>query len=139
MRAENPWVLYRKVYEIMIDGFVTVAIHKDKSHEPVIVRSFREDGASKAKTKKLHEIRHKNVLTLLESFSYKGYRYLILERISVSLVEVVACPHYLTKDELVAFLGQVSSEACCRGYDTDACRSWPAFASLNPRASCTAP
>jgi hypothetical protein len=53
----------------MIDGLVTVAIHKDRSYEPVIVRSFREDGAPKAKTKKLHEIHHNNVLTLLESLT----------------------------------------------------------------------
>lgn len=107
MREEDPWARYRKVYEIMIDGFVTVAIRKDKTREPVIVRRFLENGPPAAETKKLHELHHENILTL-ESFSFEGYRHLILERISVSLVDVVACPHYLSVPELVAILKQVS-------------------------------
>lgn len=108
MREEDPWARYRKVYEIMIDGFITVAVRKDKTREPVIVRYFREDGPPTAETKKLHELHHENILTVLESFSFEGYRHLILERISVSLVDVVACPHYLSVPELVAILKQVS-------------------------------
>ena len=115
MRAEDPWARYRKVYEIMIDDFTTVAIRKDKSYEPVIVRSFREDRAPTTKTKRLHEIRHENLLALLESFSFEGYRYLILERVSVSLVEVVASPHYPTVHELTAVLGQVSPGCVLHG------------------------
>jgi hypothetical protein len=139
MRTEDPWARYRKVYEIMIDDFTTVAIRKDKSYEPVIVRSFREDRAPTAKTKKLHEIRYENLLTLLESFSFEGYRYLILSRVSVSLIEVVASPHYPTVHELAVVLGQVGLCACYAVYNTDNCRLWWAFAFLNPTASCMAP
>jgi hypothetical protein len=108
MIAGDPWELYRKVYDIMIDGFVTAAVRKD-SYEPVMVRSYREDGPPTARTKKLHEIHHDNLLILHESFNFKGYCHLILERESISLVEVVACPHYSTIHELVAIVGQVSS------------------------------
>jgi hypothetical protein len=139
MRAEDPWTRYKKLYEIMLDDFTTVAVHKDKSYDPVIVRNFREDKAIAARTKTLHEIRHENLLVLLESFSFKGYRYLIFERISVSLVEVVACPHSPSVHELVAVIGQVSSGACCLVYDTDVYRLWLALSFLNPMASCTVP
>jgi hypothetical protein len=108
MIAGDPWELYRKVYDIMIDDFVTVAVRKDKSYEPVMVRTYREDGSPTAETKKLHQIHHDNLLALHESFSFRGYRHLILERETISLIEVVACPHYPTVHELVAVVGQVS-------------------------------
>jgi hypothetical protein len=139
MRVEDPWARYKKLYEIMLDDFTTVAVHRGKAYEPVIVRSFREGETPTARTKKLHEVRHENLLTLVESFSFKGYRHLIFERISVSLVEVVACPHKPTVHELVAVIGQVSSGVCCLGHDTDIYRLLLVFSFLNPIASCTVP
>jgi hypothetical protein len=107
IRAEDPWARYQKVYEIKLDRFATAAIRRDRFYDPVIVRSFREDVGPTPKTKKLHEIRHENLFTLIESFSFKNNRYLIF------VVQVVAGPHYLTVYELVVILGQVSSEAFC--------------------------
>ena len=91
----------------MIDSFITAAICKN-SYKPVMVRSYREDGLPIATIKKLHEIHHDNLLILHESFSFKGYCHLILKRKSISLVKVVACPHYPTIYKLVAIVRQVS-------------------------------
>lgn len=139
MRAEDPWARYKKLYEIMLDDFTTVAVHKGRAYEPVIVRSFREDETPTARTKKIHELRHENLLALVESFSFKGYRHFVFERISVSLVEVVACPHKPSVHELVAVIRQVSSCVCCLGYDTDVYRLWLALSFLNLITSCTVP
>jgi hypothetical protein len=96
IRADNPWVQYQKVYEIKLYRFVTDAIRKDMFYDPAIVRSFREDVGPTPKMKKLHDIRHENILTLTGSFSFKDNRYLIFEP--------VASPHCLTVYELGAIL-----------------------------------
>lgn len=55
----------------------------------------------------LHYIRHDNFVTALESFSFEEFFYVILERMNISLVQIVASPPYLGEQELTVILGQV--------------------------------
>ncbi len=56
----------------------------------------------------LHHIRHDNFVVVLESFSFEGFFYVILERMDISLVQIVASSFYLGEQELAAILEQVA-------------------------------
>lgn len=107
--AGSPWNRYKKVIEAKVDGFVVIAERRDdESYDLVRVLSVPEGEEASAKTKKLHEIRHENFLTLLESFSFEGSRHIILEHVSYSLAHVVSSAAYPSVDHLAAIFGQVS-------------------------------
>jgi hypothetical protein len=45
-KKESPWNSFWKVYELNVDGFVTVAIRQDRSCELVTVKRFTNAGAA---------------------------------------------------------------------------------------------
>ncbi len=55
----------------------------------------------------LHHIRHDNFVAVLESFSFEGFFYVILERMNISLVQIVASPPYPDEQELAAILERI--------------------------------
>ena len=55
----------------------------------------------------IHSSRHDYIVTVLETFRFEGSFYVVLERIDISLVQIVASPPYLGEQELAAILGQV--------------------------------
>lgn len=55
----------------------------------------------------IHSIRHDHIVTVLETFRFEGSFYVVLERMAISLVQIVASPPYPGKQELAAILGQV--------------------------------
>ncbi|KAL9062304.1 MAG: hypothetical protein Q9161_009822 [Pseudevernia consocians] len=56
---------------------------------------------------KRKSIRHDHIVTVLETFRFEGSFYVVLERMAISLVQIVASPPYPGKQELAAILGQV--------------------------------
>ena len=56
----------------------------------------------------LHHIRHDNFVAVLESFSFEKFFYVILERMNISLVQIVASSLYFDEQELTAILGQIA-------------------------------
>jgi hypothetical protein len=60
----NTWNSFRKVCELNVDGFVTVAVRQDTSCELVTVKRFTNTEAAR-KVAMLQRIRHKNFLPML--------------------------------------------------------------------------
>jgi hypothetical protein len=107
--AGSPWDRYKKVIKAKINSFVVITEHTDNdSYDLVRVLSVPEGEEATTKTKKLYEIRHKNFLALLKSFSFEGSCHIILEHVSYSLTHVVSSAIYLSVDHLAAIFGQVS-------------------------------
>jgi len=55
----------------------------------------------------LHHIQHDNFVAVLESFSFEKFFYVILERMNISLVQIVASSLYFNEQELTVILEQI--------------------------------
>ena len=55
----------------------------------------------------IHNTRHDNIVAVLETFRFGGSFYVILERMGISLLQIVASPPYPGEQELAAISGQV--------------------------------
>ncbi|MCJ1473170.1 hypothetical protein MMC13_001821 [Lambiella insularis] len=92
MRDGSPWGSYWKSFQVKYTDFVTVAVRKGGRRKCVVM---------------IHGIRHDNIVTVLETFRHEGSFHVVLERIPISLVQIVASPPYPGEQELAAILGQI--------------------------------
>ena len=106
MKDESPWESYWKIFQLKFDRFVTVAVRKEPLRKCVIVKKFSESD-SQEELRMMHSIRHDHIVTVLETFRFEGSFYIVLERMAISLVQIVASPPYPGEQELAAILGQV--------------------------------
>ena len=56
----------------------------------------------------LHHIRHDNFVVVLESFNFEKFFYIILERMNISLVQIVASSFYFDEQELTVIFEQMN-------------------------------
>ena len=106
MKDESPWEHYWKIFQLKFDRFVTVAVQKEPLRKCVIVKSFSESDCQE-ELRMIHSIRHNHIVTVLETFRFEDSFYVVLERMAISLVQIVASPPYPGEQELAAILGQV--------------------------------
>jgi len=52
----------------------------------------------------IHNIRHDHIVSVLEIFRFKSSFYVVLERMIISLVQIVASSLYLDEQELIVIL-----------------------------------
>ena len=107
VKNESPWNTYKKRFQVKLDRWVTIADRRESVRKRVVVKSFSGQD-SYDELRMLHHIRHDNFATVLESFRFEGSFYVILERLPISLVQVVASPPYPSEQELAAIMGQVN-------------------------------
>ena len=55
----------------------------------------------------IHSIRYYHIITVLKTFRFEDSFYVVLERMAISLMQIVASPPYSGEQELVIILGQV--------------------------------
>jgi hypothetical protein len=120
-KKESPWNSFRKVYELKMDCFITVATSKDHYGHLVSVKAFPEQEAA-GKVAMLQRIRHDKFLGMLECFSFENCLHVIFEHVPITLAQVVLSPPYLTELELAAILGQVNLRGLCIKRSADGCR-----------------
>ncbi len=106
MKNKSSWKSYKKIFQLKLDHFITVAVQKESLRKRVIVKSFSKSD-SHEKLHMLHHIRHDNFVVVLESFSFKKFFYVILERMNISLVQIVASSLYFDEQELTVILEQI--------------------------------
>ena len=104
----SPWSRYRKVYELKLDGFDTIAVQEDLPCDLVIVKTFTWPKASE-QVDMLQRIQHPNFIGLIDHFIFEKLSYVFLEYVDTSLAHVVTSPAYPTELHLAAILGQVIS------------------------------
>lgn len=83
---------------------MTVAARKGARRKCGMIKSFPV-GADILEM--IHDVRHDNMVTVLETFLFEGIFNVVLEHIPISLVQIVASPPYSGEQELAAILGQV--------------------------------
>ena len=108
LKTESPWQSLQKVYELKLDGFITVAVRRPPSCELVTVKSF-VGSDSQQKMERLQQTHHENFVAFLETFRSEGSLHVVLDYIPISLAHMIASPAYPTELQLAAILGQVSS------------------------------
>jgi serine/threonine protein kinase len=69
------------------------------------VKSFATISNSQVELKMIHSIRHNHIVSVLEIFRFENSFYVVLERMTISLVQIVASSPYPNEQELVAILG----------------------------------
>ena len=106
MKDESPWEHYWKIFQLKFDRFVTVAVQKEPLRKCVIVKRFSESDCQEG-LRIIYNIRHNHIITVFKTFRFEGSFYVVLERIAISLVQIVASPPYPGEQELAAILGQV--------------------------------
>ncbi len=107
LKYESPWHSLQKVYELKLDGFITVATRKPPSCEVVTVKNFVGPNRDE-KLKRLQQTQNQNFQGFLEAFESEGSVYVVLEYVPISLAHMVASPANPTELQLVAILGQVT-------------------------------
>jgi len=103
MKNESSWKSYKKIFQLKLDHFITVVVRKESLRKRVIVKSFSRSD-SHEKLHMLHHIQHDNFVVVLESFSFEKFFYVILERMNISLVQIVASSLYFNEQELTVIL-----------------------------------
>lgn len=105
-RKESPWDFYEKVFDLDLNGPVTVAQRKAPLSGLVAMRTFSLTAAEKALfTHK--RIRHDCIVEALDAFTTETSFYVILEHMPISLEQIVDSVKYPTERQLAAILGQV--------------------------------
>lgn len=107
MKDGSPWDSYSKIFQLKYSNFVIVAARKRAPRKRVVVKSFAAGSDSQEELQIIHSLRHDHIVTVLETFRFEGSFYVVLERMAISLVQIVASPPYPGEQELAAILGQV--------------------------------
>ncbi len=108
MKDGSPWDSYSKIFQLKYHNFVHVAARKRSPRKCVLVKSFAAVSDSQVELEMIHSIRHDHIVSVLETFRFEGSFYVVLERMAISLVQIVASPPYPGEQELAAILGQVN-------------------------------
>jgi hypothetical protein len=108
MKDGSPWDSYSKIFQLKYNNFVHVAARKRSPRKCVLVKSFAAVSDSQVELEMIHSIRHDHIVSVLETFRFEGSFYVVLERMAISLVQIVASPPYPGEQELAAILGQVN-------------------------------
>jgi len=103
----SPWDAYCKKFQLQLDDEVTVAVWKGIPRRRVIIKRFSMSD-SQQELQMIHNVRNDNIVTALQTFRFEGSFYVVLERMAISLLEIVASPPYPGEQELAAIVGQVS-------------------------------
>lgn len=106
MKDGSPWDSYRLIFQHKFVHFVTVAVRKESPRKRVIVKNFSGRDFPR-ELEMIHSIRHDKIVTVLETFRFDGSFHVILERVAISLLQIVASPPYPGEEGLAAILGQV--------------------------------
>lgn len=105
-RKESPWEIYQEVFDLDLNGPVTVAKGKARHSELVAVRAFPVAAAEKALY--MHgRVRHANIVEALDAFTTETSFYIVLEHMPISLDQIVESAKYPTEGQLAAILVQV--------------------------------
>ncbi len=100
----TPWDKYQEVYEILdFEGAVSVATGNGQC---VHVRKFSGPDAERAVQKYL-QLRHDNIVKVLEEFNTLDIHYIVLEEMKLCLYHIVRCPGYPNELQLRSILVQV--------------------------------
>lgn len=84
-----------------------IAARKRAPWKRIVVKSFAAGSDSQEELQMIYSLRYNHIITVLETFRFEGLFYIVLERIAISLVQIVASPPYPGEQELAAILGQV--------------------------------
>ena len=106
LQKESPWKYYRKVFGLTLDHSSIVAIRKS-SYELTTAKSL-SGPEGEGKYEMLRQIRHENVIALLDCFECNNSLHVFFEHVEISLTQIVACPAYPNERQLAAMLRQVS-------------------------------
>jgi len=106
MKNESLWKSYKKIFQLKLDHFITVAVQKESLCKHVVMKSFLKSDSYK-KLHMLHHIQHDNFVVVLESFSFKKFFYVILEHMNISLVQIIASSLYFDEQKLTVILEQI--------------------------------
>jgi hypothetical protein len=104
---ESPWRTYERVYDLLNNGTVIVAIRKHPGVGLADIKSIPEVDSEKA----LYMFRHlcnKNIVAALEVFLHDSSFYIAFEHMPLSLEHLVRGPKYPTEKQLTAIIAQVS-------------------------------
>lgn len=103
-REESPWAKgrYEKVYVTQdFDGDATVAVGAQRV---VLIRQFPRPNQH---TVQLHlQLRHRNVVEVIEAFYYQDLYYLVMEEMTLCLHHFVRCPTLPSHEQLRSILVQ---------------------------------
>ncbi len=102
------WDSYSKIFQFKFNNFVYVAVRKRSPRKCVLVKSFAAVSDSQIELEIIHSIRHDYIVSVLEIFCFEGLFYVVLERMAISLVQIVASSLHSGEQELAAILGQVN-------------------------------
>lgn len=110
VKRESPWRSYEKVFELRlgVGDLVTVAQRKDPSSGVVNMRKFPAPNGEE-KLRILQQLRHRNIVSVLEVFSFEESFYVMFEHMPISLDHFAGICHYPGELQLASILGQVSS------------------------------
>jgi hypothetical protein len=133
VKSESPWKKYEKSHEIRLgdEDRVIVADMKDPWSDDVAwveqqgptpyvvtVRSFPSHNGEE-KCRMLHRIRHANIVSVREIFSYEGSFHIIFEHMPMSLSHFTGFQKHLNERQLASILRQGSSAMYFTGCLTD--------------------
>ncbi|KAH8715326.1 Cyclin-dependent kinase 12 [Beauveria bassiana] len=122
----NPWAKdrYKKAYTTLdFDGDATVAVG---ARRVVLIRQFT---APDQRTVQLYlQLRHRNVVEVVEAFNYQGSHYIVMEEMTLCLHHFVRCPTHPSDGQLRSILVQVLDglmflHAMHLGYGSLRCRN----------------
>lgn len=118
MKHSSPWDSLRKLFCLMLEDSVTIAIRRDIAcQKDALLVAVRQISGPDAdwKVGMLQRIQNKNFLQVLDCFSFGESRYIVLEheinreeKLPVTLRQFAIISPYLTEEELAIILGPVS-------------------------------
>lgn len=131
---ENPWNFYRRRYSVTPGSYTAVPpqeiIIAQRGLQMVSIRSYKQTDDL---LKTLVPLDHDNIQKILQVYLYEGMLYTVCHRHTVSLGQIVSCPHYPNETHIKALSTQVRPGPGIVGTLTPFTSSWRPLTSSTPK------
>lgn len=109
LESGSPWRRYREILALLDLGDKVVVARERNTHaNRVNIRRYPMDDKEEERLAWFRNLRHANIVSVLQLFSAKKILYVVLEPMQLPINHLIRCPWQLSADEVGTIMGQVS-------------------------------
>lgn len=109
LQSGSPWRRYREILALLdLGDKVVVACERNTNAKCVIIRRYPRDDKEKERLSWFRNLRHANVVSVLQLFAGNKILYVVLEPMKLPIDHLIRCLWQLSAEEVGVIMGQVS-------------------------------
>lgn len=111
LQSGSPWKRYREILALLdLGDKVVVACERNAPGKHVNIRRFPRDEKEAERLSWFRNMRHANIVSVLEIFAGQRMLYVVLEQMQAPIDHLIRCLRQPSADEIGTIIGQVSRQ-----------------------------